>query len=144
MTSLFLMDHKSNLIDLINHSQELIKELYELVVEIDTFNPIEAEKKIKYSKMVYKKLDEIPVKLAPYFESDPQIIELVFECCASVKPQLENAINDLEEKLKKGPDTSNSIEHEKVLSMDDVTKAMNEMLETIQQDAQEPPDYMIT
>lgn len=84
---------------LIDHARKISQELYKFSVELSEQNREKAQQKLKYGKQVLNSLEQLPSK---YFNSQgagSEFLNIIYINYISVKPNLENALIDLEKRI---------------------------------------------
>lgn len=92
------MNNKEKLRNLIEHARKTAQDIYLNSIELTDESSEEAQKKLKYGKLVLEKITNVPSTTNA--SDDPEITDLIYQCIISVRPSLLNAISDMEDRLK--------------------------------------------
>lgn len=92
------VNNKEKLRNLIEHARKTAQDIYLNSIELTDESFEEAQKKLKYGKLVLEKISNVPSTSDA--SGDPEMADLIYQCIVSVRPSLLNAINDMENRLK--------------------------------------------
>lgn len=84
---------------LIDHARKILQELYKFSVELSEQNREKAQQKINYGKQVLNSLEQLPSKYLNSQDAGLDFLNIVYVNYISVKPNLENALNDLQKRI---------------------------------------------
>lgn len=84
---------------LIDHARKILQELYTFSVELSEQNREKAQQKINYGKQVLNSLEQLPSKYLNSQDAGLDFLNIVYVNYISVKPNLENALNDLQKRI---------------------------------------------
>lgn len=84
---------------LIEHARKISQELYKFSVELSEQNREKAQQKINYGKQVLNSLEQLPTKYFNSPDAGSNFLNVVYINYISVKPNLENALIDLQKRI---------------------------------------------
>lgn len=84
---------------LIEHARKISQELYKFSVELTEQNREKAQQKLNYGKQVLNSLEQLPTKYFNSPDAGTDFLNIVYINYISVKPNLENALIDLQKRI---------------------------------------------
>ena len=118
---------------LIDHARQITQDVYTFSFELTEENRDKAAQKLNYAKHVLKSLDEMPEKYMSSEDKGEEYLTILYTNLISVRPGLENAINELQECLDQNKYYKNNmISTEEQPTKEDILAKLQENVPDIQ------------